>query len=70
MQRWRTRDLVRLSAHPFDCKSGRRGMRKIGRIIGRTDDMIKVKGVIVFPSQIEEIVAATLGAVKEAWQIC
>jgi len=45
-------------------------MRKIGRIIGRTDDMIKVKGVIVFPSQIEEIVAATLGAVKEAWQIC
>jgi phenylacetate-coenzyme A ligase PaaK-like adenylate-forming protein len=67
--RWRTRDLVRLSAHPFDCKSGRRGMRKIGRIIGRTDDMIKVKGVIVFPSQIEDIVAATPGTVKEAWQI-
>jgi phenylacetate-CoA ligase len=67
--RWRTRDLVRLSKHPFDCKSGRRGMRKIGRIIGRTDDMIKVKGVIVFPSQIEDIVAATPGTVKEAWQI-
>lgn len=67
--RWRTRDLVRLSPHPFDCKSGRRGMRKIGRIIGRTDDMIKVKGVIVFPSQIEDIVAATQGTVKEAWQI-
>lgn len=67
--RWRTRDLVRLSAQPFDCKSGRRGMRKIGRIIGRTDDMIKVKGVIVFPSQIEDIVAATPGTVKEAWQI-
>lgn len=67
--RWRTRDLVRLSSRPFDCPSGRRGMRRIGRIIGRTDDMLKVKGVIVFPSQIEDIVASTPGAVKEAWQI-
>jgi phenylacetate-CoA ligase len=67
--RWRTRDLLRLSPHLFDCSSGRRGMRKIGRIIGRTDDMIKVRGVIVFPSQIEDIVAATPGTVKEAWQI-
>ena len=67
--RWRTRDLVRLSAKPFDCPSGRRGMRRMGRIIGRTDDMLKVKGVIVFPSQIEDIVAGTPGTVKEAWQI-
>ena len=67
--RWRTRDLVRLSAQPYDCPSGRRGMRRIGRIIGRTDDMIKVKGVIVFPSQIEDIIAATPGTAKEAWQI-
>lgn len=67
--RWRTRDLVRLSAKPFDCPSGRKGMRRIGRLIGRTDDMLKVKGVIVFPSQIEDIVAATPGTVKEAWQI-
>lgn len=67
--RWRTRDLVRLSSRPYDCPSGRRGMRKIGRIIGRSDDMIKFKGVIVFPSQIEDIIAGTKGAVKEAWQI-
>lgn len=67
--RWRTRDLVRLSEKPFDCPSGRRGMRRIGRIIGRTDDMLKVKGVIVFPSQIEDIVASVRGTVKEAWQI-
>lgn len=67
--RWRTRDLVRLSSKPFDCPSGRRGMRRIGRIIGRTDDMLKVKGVIVFPSQIEDIIASTPGTVKEAWQI-
>ena len=67
--RWRTRDLVRLSSKPFDCPSGRRGMRRIGRLIGRTDDMLKVKGVIVFPSQIEDIIAGTPGTVKEAWQI-
>lgn len=67
--RWRTRDLVRLSSQPYDCPSGRVGMRRIGRIIGRTDDMIKVKGVIVFPSQIEDIITATPGTAKEAWQI-
>jgi phenylacetate-CoA ligase len=67
--RWRTRDLVRLSPRPFDCPSGRRGMRRISRIIGRTDDMLKVKGVIVFPSQIEDIVTSVRGTVKEAWQI-
>jgi phenylacetate-CoA ligase len=67
--RWRTRDLVRLSDRPFDCPSGRHGMRRIGRIIGRTDDMIKVKGAMVFPSQVEDIIAGTPGTVKEAWQI-
>ena len=67
--RWRTRDLVRLSKNPYDCPSGRRGMRKIGRIIGRSDDMIKLKGVIVFPSQVEDVIAGVSGVVKEAWQI-
>ncbi|MFQ6722121.1 AMP-binding protein, partial [Bordetella pertussis] len=67
--RWRTHDLVRLSSHPYDCPSGRRGMRKIGRIIGRSDDMIKFKGVIVFPSQIEDVITGVAGVVKEAWQI-
>lgn len=67
--RWRTRDLVRLSPKPYDCPSGRRGMPKIGRIIGRSDDMIKIKGVIVFPSQIEDIITGVKGVAKEAWQI-
>ena len=44
-------------------------MPRIGRIIGRSDDMLKVRGVIVFPSQIEDVIAATPGTVKEAWQI-
>lgn len=67
--RWRTRDLVRLSEHPYDCPCGRRGMRNIGRIIGRSDDMLKVRGVIVYPSQVEDVIATTPGTVKEAWQI-
>ena len=67
--RWRTRDLVKLSAHPYDCGCGRRGLPKIGRIVGRSDDMLKVRGNIVFPTQIEDIIADTEGAVKEAWHI-
>lgn len=67
--RWRTRDLVRVAEKPFDCPCGRKGMGAIGRIIGRSDDMLKVRGVIVYPSQIEDVVAATPGTVKEAWQI-
>ncbi len=67
--RWRTRDLVRLADKPFDCACGRRGLPLIGRVIGRSDDMLKVRGVMVFPSQIEDIVATTAGTVKEAWQI-
>lgn len=67
--RWRTRDLVRLSDRPYDCPCGRHGFPRIGRIIGRSDDMLKVRGVMVFPSQIEDIVASVEGTVKEAWQI-
>jgi len=67
--RWRTHDLVRLSEKPYDCECGRRGMPTIGRIIGRSDDMLKVRGVLVFPSQIEDVIAGTPGTVKEAWQI-
>lgn len=67
--RWRTRDLVRYSGKPFDCECGRRGMPLIGRIIGRSDDMLKVRGVMVFPSQVEDVIAGIPGTVKEAWQI-
>lgn len=67
--RWRTRDLVRISERPYDCACGRRGMPAIGRIIGRSDDMLKVRGVLVFPSQVEDVIAGTAGTVKEAWQI-
>lgn len=52
MIRYRTRDLTRIIPDP--CKCGRTH-RRIDRIKGRTDDMIIVGGVNVFPSQIETV---------------
>jgi len=48
--RYRTRDLCTLDTHV--CKCGRTHAR-MGKILGRTDDMLIVRGVNVFPSQIE-----------------
>lgn len=50
--RYRTRDLSVLHAEP--CACGRTHVR-MGRIAGRTDDMLIVRGVNVFPSQIERV---------------
>jgi phenylacetate-CoA ligase len=47
--RYRTRDLTRLLPPTS------RSMRRMGRISGRSDDMLIVRGVNVFPSQIEEL---------------
>src|SRR5574341_936136 len=52
MIRYRTRDLTRIL--PGRCPCGRTG-RRIARIAGRTDDMLIIKGVNVFPSQIEKL---------------
>ncbi|MBR4125578.1 MAG: phenylacetate--CoA ligase, partial [Victivallales bacterium] len=52
--RYRTHDLSHIV--PGDCKCGRKYPR-IDIIKGRTDDMMKIKGVNVFPSQIEEVLA-------------
>ncbi|HET98023.1 MAG TPA: phenylacetate--CoA ligase family protein [Desulfurivibrio alkaliphilus] len=51
--RYRTRDLTRLIEEPCPCG---RTLRRIERITGRTDDMLIVKGVNVYPSQIENII--------------
>jgi phenylacetate-CoA ligase len=50
--RYRTRDLSRL------LPGTARSMRRMERVIGRSDDMMIVRGVNVFPSQIEEIILA------------
>jgi phenylacetate-CoA ligase len=50
--RYRTRDLAFI--HPEPCPCGRTH-RRMSRIMGRTDDMLIINGVNVFPSQIEEV---------------
>ena len=55
MIRYRTRDLTRL------LPGTARSMRRIEKITGRSDDMIILRGVNVFPTQIEEQVMATTG---------
>lgn len=50
--RYRTRDITRII--PGECKCGRTH-RRIDRLHGRTDDMLIVRGVNVFPSQIEDV---------------
>jgi phenylacetate-CoA ligase len=49
--RYRTRDIARLYREP--CRCGRTTMR-MGRVAGRSDDLLIIRGVNVFPSQIEE----------------
>jgi phenylacetate-CoA ligase len=51
--RYRTRDLTRLLPG-----TARPGMRRMEKVTGRTDDMVIVRGVNVFPSQIEEVLLA------------
>ena len=53
--RYRTHDLSRII--PGECPCGSKYPR-LDTIMGRTDDMMKIKGVNVFPSQIEEILQA------------
>jgi len=50
--RYRTRDLTTLNPEPCSC--GRTNLR-MGKIAGRTDDMLIIRGVNVYPSQIEAI---------------
>lgn len=52
--RYRTRDITRLDYSPCEC--GRTGVR-MDKIMGRTDDMLIIKGVNVFPVQIANILA-------------
>ncbi|TCK19835.1 phenylacetate--CoA ligase PaaK [Pseudonocardia endophytica] len=54
--RYRTRDLTRLQPG-----TARPSMRRIQKITGRSDDMIILRGVNLFPTQIEEIVLRTQG---------
>ncbi len=50
MIRYRTRDLTRLLPPTA------RSMRRMGKIVGRSDDMLIIRGVNLFPTQVEELV--------------
>jgi len=63
--RYRTRDIAMII--PGKCKCGRTH-RRISRIIGRTDDMIIVRGVNIFPQQIERVLMG-IKAVAQNYQI-
>ena len=54
--RYRTRDLTRLLPG-----TARPGMRRMQKVTGRTDDMIILRGVNLFPTQVEEVVLRTPG---------
>ncbi len=60
--RYRTHDLTRII--PGKCACGSKFPR-IDTIFGRTDDMVKVKGVNIFPSQIEALLSGIEGASSE-----
>lgn len=63
--RYRTRDLT--SILPGPCPCGRTLVR-MGKVMGRTDDMIKVKGSNIFPSQVESVLFE-IGGTEPHYQI-
>ncbi len=56
--RYRTRDLTRIIPEPCPCG---RTHRRLARFTGRSDDMLIINGVNVFPSQIEEVLLKVNG---------
>ena len=62
--RYRTHDLSRIIPGACICEYGSHHPR-IDTIVGRTDDMVKVKGCNMFPAQIEEVINFTEGTSSE-----
>lgn len=58
MLRYRTRDITKITKET--CKCGRTHAR-MDKVRGRSDDMLKIRGVNVFPSQIESVIASIEG---------
>ncbi|SFM32936.1 phenylacetate--CoA ligase family protein [Methanolobus profundi] len=60
--RYRTRDLTRIFPEPCKCGCP---FPRIDRLLGRTDDRIKIKGVNVYPGQIEDVILRVEGVSSE-----
>lgn len=57
--RYRTRDITRIIPEPCACG---RTTRRMEKVTGRTDDMLIIRGVNIFPSQVEEVLMRSQGA--------
>lgn len=64
--RYRTRDICSLNYEPCEC--GRTHVR-MNKPTGRSDDMLIIRGVNVFPSQIEEVLLGVGGGITPNYQI-
>jgi phenylacetate-CoA ligase len=64
--RYNTRDISRLIPEPCPCG---RTTKRLERITGRTDDMIIIRGVNVFPSQIEQILMQFADELAPQYQV-
>ncbi len=62
--RYRTHDLTRILPGDCKCVCGEKHPR-IDTLVGRTDDLFKVKGCNIFPAQVEEVIAITDGTSSE-----
>lgn len=62
MLRYRTRDITRILPDPCSCGAP---FPRIDRILGRTDDMIKFRGVNMFPGQIDDVLSKIPGVSSE-----
>ena len=65
--RYRTRDLSRLYAEPCTCG---RPHPRIARLSGRTDDMLKVRGVALYPSMVDGVLSEVEGLGSEYQVVC
>lgn len=66
MLRFRTRDLTAFKENPYDCPCGRGGHPLIKHIVSRLDDVLKVRGTMVAPGRIEDIISRICG-VGDMW---
>ena len=63
--RYRTHDISRIVPEPCVCGSP---FPRIDRIVGRSDDMVKVKGVNIYPGQVEDVLKL-VGGVSSEYQV-
>ena len=65
MLRYRTRDLTILNPEPCECG---RTLVRMSKVLGRSDDMLIIRGVNVFPSQVESVLLG-LGETSPHYQL-